>query len=83
MTKRIGDSTVRMLAYNGSIPGPTLRVREDSGLVVNVAVYRTKDLETAGQSRDLQISNSTASRPSISDDGQARALSSMRVFAGS
>ena len=26
MAKRIGDATVRMLAYNGSIPGPTLRV---------------------------------------------------------
>src|SRR5947209_9109473 len=37
VTKRIGDSNVRMLAYNGSIPGPTLRVREDSELVVNVA----------------------------------------------
>src|SRR5215208_4656519 len=36
VTKRIGASTVRMLAYNGSIPGPTLRVREGSELVVNV-----------------------------------------------
>ena len=25
VAKRIGDATVRMLAYNGSIPGPTLR----------------------------------------------------------
>ena len=24
--KRIGDATVRMLAYNGSVPGPTLKV---------------------------------------------------------
>ena len=24
VSKRIGDATVRMLAYNGSIPGPTL-----------------------------------------------------------
>jgi len=28
--KRIGDAVVRMLAYNGSIPGPTLRVRQGS-----------------------------------------------------
>ena len=27
VAKRLGDTTVRMLAYNGSIPGPTLRVR--------------------------------------------------------
>src|SRR5215203_4958954 len=36
VTKMIGDATVRMLAYNGSIPGPTLRVREGSQLVVEV-----------------------------------------------
>jgi FtsP/CotA-like multicopper oxidase with cupredoxin domain len=32
----IGDTTVRMLAYNGSIPGPTLRVRQGSEVVVTV-----------------------------------------------
>ena len=26
VAKRIGDGTHRMLSYNGSIPGPTLRV---------------------------------------------------------
>src|SRR5215217_7002643 len=36
VVKRIGDAEVRMLAYNGSIPGPTLRVREGSEIVVNV-----------------------------------------------
>ena len=40
VAKRLGDATVRMLAYNGSIPGPTLRVREGSELVVNVANAR-------------------------------------------
>jgi FtsP/CotA-like multicopper oxidase with cupredoxin domain len=36
VTKRLGDSLVRMLAYNGSIPGPTLRVQQGSELLVNV-----------------------------------------------
>jgi hypothetical protein len=27
VAKRFGDTTVRMLAYNGSIPGPTLKVK--------------------------------------------------------
>ena len=27
VAKRIGDATVRMLAYNGSVPGPVLKVR--------------------------------------------------------
>ena len=30
VAKRLGDLTVRMLAYNRSIPGPTLKVRQDS-----------------------------------------------------
>src|SRR4051812_30777951 len=36
VSKRIGDATVRMLAYNGSIPGPTLRVPQGSELLVDV-----------------------------------------------
>jgi FtsP/CotA-like multicopper oxidase with cupredoxin domain len=34
--KRLGDATVRMLAYNGSIPGPTLKAREGSTITVHV-----------------------------------------------
>jgi Multicopper oxidase len=33
VAKQIGDTRVRMLAFNGSVPGPTLRVREGSELV--------------------------------------------------
>jgi FtsP/CotA-like multicopper oxidase with cupredoxin domain len=36
VAKRLGDSTVRMLAYNGSIPGPILKVQEGSEIVVDV-----------------------------------------------
>jgi FtsP/CotA-like multicopper oxidase with cupredoxin domain len=36
VAKRIGDVTVRMLAYNGSIPGPTLKVREGSDVTVDI-----------------------------------------------
>ena len=36
VAKRLGDATVRMLAYNGSIPGPTLKVQEGSEIVVDV-----------------------------------------------
>jgi FtsP/CotA-like multicopper oxidase with cupredoxin domain len=34
--KTIGDATVRMLAYNGSIPGPTLKVPQGSTITVHV-----------------------------------------------
>ena len=36
VAKRINGDTVRMLAYNGSVPGPTLRVREGSEIVVDI-----------------------------------------------
>jgi FtsP/CotA-like multicopper oxidase with cupredoxin domain len=36
VAKRLGEATVRMLGYNGSIPGPTLKVEEGSEVVVNV-----------------------------------------------
>ena len=55
VTKRIGDATVRMLAYNGSIPGPTLRVRQGSELVVNAA--NEGDLETTVHWHGLRLDN--------------------------
>src|SRR5947209_4985738 len=36
VAKRIGEATVRMLAYNGSIPGPTLKVQEGSEVIVDI-----------------------------------------------
>jgi len=35
VAKQLGDGTVRMLGYNGSIPGPTLKVKEGSEVVVH------------------------------------------------
>jgi FtsP/CotA-like multicopper oxidase with cupredoxin domain len=36
VAKRIGNDTVRMLAYNDSIPGPILEVKEGSEIVVDI-----------------------------------------------
>ena len=36
VAKNLGDDRVRMLSYSGSIPGPTLRVRQGSEVVVHV-----------------------------------------------
>jgi FtsP/CotA-like multicopper oxidase with cupredoxin domain len=55
VAKQIGDTTVRMLAYNGSIPGPTLRVHEGSEIVVNVV--NTGDLETTVHWHGLRLDN--------------------------
>ena len=55
VTKRLGDATVRMLAYNGSIPGPTLRVSEGSELIVNVA--NESELEATVHWHGLRLDN--------------------------
>ena len=36
VAKQLGDDRVRMLSYNGSIPGPTVRVPQGSEIVVRV-----------------------------------------------
>jgi FtsP/CotA-like multicopper oxidase with cupredoxin domain len=55
VTKRFGDREVRMLAYNGSIPGPTLRVQQGSTLVVNVT--NGGDLEATVHWHGLRLEN--------------------------
>src|SRR3954447_11423400 len=55
VTKRIGGATVRMLAYNGSIPGPTLRVGE--GSEVEVEMINQGDLEATVHWHGLRLEN--------------------------
>ena len=55
VAKRLGDSTVRMLAYNGSLPGPTLRVQQGSEIVVNVV--NEGDLEATVHWHGLRLDN--------------------------
>ena len=55
VAKRIGDDRVRMLAYNRSIPGPTLRVREGSELTVEVV--NEGDLEATVHWHGLRLDN--------------------------
>jgi FtsP/CotA-like multicopper oxidase with cupredoxin domain len=55
VAKRLRDATVRMLAYNGSIPGPTLRVPEGSEVVVNVT--NQAGLETTVHWHGLRLEN--------------------------
>jgi FtsP/CotA-like multicopper oxidase with cupredoxin domain len=55
VAKQIGDARVRMLAYNGSIPGPTLRVREGSEVIVDVV--NDGDLEATVHWHGLRLDN--------------------------
>jgi FtsP/CotA-like multicopper oxidase with cupredoxin domain len=53
--KRIGDATVRMLAYNGSVPGPTLKVQQGSTITVHVTNHG--DLEATVHWHGLRLEN--------------------------
>jgi FtsP/CotA-like multicopper oxidase with cupredoxin domain len=55
VTKEIGDNSVRMLAYNGSIPGPTLKVRQGSELLVHAV--NEGDLEATVHWHGLRLEN--------------------------
>jgi FtsP/CotA-like multicopper oxidase with cupredoxin domain len=55
VAKRLGDSTVRMLGYNRSIPGPTLKVRQGSEIVVHVR--NQGDLEATVHWHGLRLEN--------------------------
>jgi len=53
--KQIGDAVVRMLAYNGSIPGPTLKVPQ--GATVTVHVTNRGDLDATVHWHGLRLEN--------------------------
>jgi FtsP/CotA-like multicopper oxidase with cupredoxin domain len=55
VAKHLGDATVRMLAYNGSIPGPTLKVKEGSEIIVDVE--NQGDMEATVHWHGLRLEN--------------------------
>jgi FtsP/CotA-like multicopper oxidase with cupredoxin domain len=55
VAKELRESTVRMLGYNGSIPGPTLRVHQGSEVIVNVT--NDGDLDTTVHWHGLRLDN--------------------------
>ena len=55
VANRLGDATVRMLAYNGSIPGPILKVREGSELLVDIE--NQGDMEATVHWHGLRLEN--------------------------
>jgi FtsP/CotA-like multicopper oxidase with cupredoxin domain len=55
VAKHLGDTTVRMLGYNGSIPGPTLKVQQGSEVIVHVT--NRGDLDTTVHWHGLRLEN--------------------------
>jgi FtsP/CotA-like multicopper oxidase with cupredoxin domain len=61
VVSQIGDVRVRMLAYNGSVPGPTLRVAQ--GAEVAVTVHNDGDHETTVHWHGLRLENASDGVP--------------------
>jgi FtsP/CotA-like multicopper oxidase with cupredoxin domain len=55
VAKRLGDTMVRMLGYNGSVPGPTLKVQQGSEIIVHVV--NNGDLDTTVHWHGLRLEN--------------------------
>src|SRR5947207_3027004 len=55
VAKQFGEDTVRMLGYNGSIPGPTLKVQQGSEIIVHVT--NEGDLDTTVHWHGLRLEN--------------------------
>jgi FtsP/CotA-like multicopper oxidase with cupredoxin domain len=55
VAKRLNDALVRMLAYNGSIPGPVLKLRQ--GSEITVEIENQGDLETTVHWHGLRLEN--------------------------
>jgi FtsP/CotA-like multicopper oxidase with cupredoxin domain len=55
VANRLDGTTVRMLGYNGSIPGPTLKVRQGSEVIVHVT--NEGDLDTTVHWHGLRLDN--------------------------
>jgi FtsP/CotA-like multicopper oxidase with cupredoxin domain len=53
--KQIGDATVQMLAYNGSVPGPTLKIPQ--GATVTVHVTNRGAIDTTVHWHGLRLEN--------------------------
>lgn len=53
--KTLGGAELRMLAYNGSVPGPTLHVKQ--GAMVTVDIHNKGDVETTVHWHGLRLEN--------------------------
>ena len=63
VAKQLGQSTVRMYAYNGSVPGPRLRVRQGSQITVHVT--NDTDIQTTVHWHGLRLENTQDGVPGV------------------
>ncbi len=66
VTKDVGGKPMRMLAYNGSIPGPTIRVNE--GDEVTIRFVNNTDMPTLFHSHGVRMENKFDGSQSVQSD---------------
>lgn len=61
--KKIGSSTIRMLAYNGSIPGPFIKVPQ--GAEITVKFTNNTDIDSTLHSHGIRMDNAFDGTPTL------------------
>jgi FtsP/CotA-like multicopper oxidase with cupredoxin domain len=69
LRRRLGGAEVRMLAYNGSVPGPTLTVAQGSQVTINFS--NLADVETTVHWHGLRLDNRSDGVPQSHGGSQA------------
>jgi suppressor of ftsI len=61
--KKIGNSEVKMLAYNGSVPGPVIKVQQGSEIIVNLT--NKTDVATTIHPHGVRVENAFDGVPDV------------------
>jgi len=61
--KKIGNSEVKMLAYNGSVPGPVIKVQQGSEIIVNLT--NQTDVATTIHPHGVRVENAFDGVPDV------------------
>ncbi|QQR54574.1 multicopper oxidase family protein [Candidatus Peregrinibacteria bacterium] len=64
--KELNGSLYKMLAYNGSIPGPTLKVKQGSTITINFT--NNTDIETTLHSHGVRLDNAFDGVPDVTQE---------------
>jgi len=64
--QKVGNRTIKRLAYNGQIPGPIIKVQKDATITVNLK--NSIDVETTLHSHGLRLDNAFDGVPDVTQD---------------
>jgi suppressor of ftsI len=64
--KQVGSTTLRMLAYNGSVPGPFIRIEE--GGTARIVFTNNTDIDQTIHSHGIRVDNAYDGTPGVTQD---------------